>query len=378
VSRKEPLFYVKSGPVSVRVNAYKDGRFFFRRKTSEGWQTVVRTDRKDIETEAKDTAKLIAEQKAAVIGLKGSEVRDFLLWRADQKKAVLVSKALKDYVAAKDKAKLSAYHFRAIKGLEKILAPLESKNIRSLTPADIEAAIPTTYRVAKEVKPIGPRRRNNIIEDICAFFRWCRKQQILPDGITAPERIDRHQEPAPQKEFFTVAEFEKIFPQISDAWRPWFAIACFAGLRSEEIQALKWEDVDLKRAMINVRAEIAKTGHRRLVPIQPNLSAFLALYGKRTGQIPPMQTATKPPAVARIDNYIRGLAGWKKNGPRHSFGSYRLAVTQNAAQLAEEMGNSIAMIRKHYAEAVHPEDGTAWFAIVMRRPENVVALEETA
>jgi integrase len=363
MKRKDPLFFVKSGPVSIRVNAYKDGRFFFRRKTSDGWQTVVRTNRKDIESEAKDTAKLIAEQKAAVIGLKASEVRDFLLWRAEQKKAVLVSVALKDYTDAKSAAKISDYHLKSVKGLGKILAPLAGENIRTLTADDIERIVPATFRVGKETKPISPRRRNNILDDISAFFRWCRKRQILPDGATAAERVDRHVEAAPGKEFLTPEEFRAIESQVSDMWRPWLAIACFAGLRTEEIQGLRWDDIVLARKVINVRAEISKTRHRRLVPIHPNLLAFLALYGNQDGIVCP----------SRVDNYIRNIKGWKKNGPRHSYGSYRLADTQNAPQLAEEMGNSIPMIRKHYAEAVLPEEGKAWFALELKRSERVVA-----
>ena len=40
------------------------------------------------------------------------------------------------------------------------------------------------------------------------------------------------------------------------------------------------------------------------------------------------------------------------NGCRHSFGSYCMADIKNVYQVAEEMGNSPAMVKKHYFQAV--------------------------
>ena len=54
---------------------------------------------------------------------------------------------------------------------------------------------------------------------------------------------------------------------------------------------------------------------------------------------------------------------WKHNALRHSFISYRVAQTQNVAQVALEAGNSPGMIFKHYRELVRQADGKKWFAI---------------
>ena len=47
---------------------------------------------------------------------------------------------------------------------------------------------------------------------------------------------------------------------------------------------------------------------------------------------------------------------WKKNALRHSFISYRVADTQNVAQVALEAGNSPAIIFAHYRELVRPAE----------------------
>ena len=60
------------------------------------------------------------------------------------------------------------------------------------------------------------------------------------------------------------------------------------------------------------------------------------------------------------------LAGFARvhNGFRHSFASYRLAQTQNAAQVALEMGNSPRKLFENYRELVTPEDAEEWFGIM--------------
>ena len=62
---------------------------------------------------------------------------------------------------------------------------------------------------------------------------------------------------------------------------PFLAIGAFAGLRSAEIQRLDW--ADLKESFIEVTAGNAKTRSRRLVPIQPNLAKWLAIYRQDSG-----------------------------------------------------------------------------------------------
>jgi hypothetical protein len=71
------------------------------------------------------------------------------------------------------------------------------------------------------------------------------------------------------------------------------------------------------------------------------------------------------PNTATRLNYIGDKAGfgWRQNALRHSFASYRLAAIQDAAKVALEMGNSPAMLFKHYRELVTPEAAAQWFAI---------------
>lgn len=56
-------------------------------------------------------------------------------------------------------------------------------------------------------------------------------------------------------------------------------VSHFAGLRTAEIEWLDWRKVNLAGKFIEVKAKKAKTRARRLVPITPNLGAWLEKRG---------------------------------------------------------------------------------------------------
>ncbi len=56
------------------------------------------------------------------------------------------------------------------------------------------------------------------------------------------------------------------------------------------------------------------------------------------------------------------------NGCRHSFGSYRMADIKNVYQVAVEMGNSPAVLKKHYFQAVTKAEAVRFRAI---RPNRI-------
>jgi hypothetical protein len=56
------------------------------------------------------------------------------------------------------------------------------------------------------------------------------------------------------------------------------------------------------------------------------------------------------------------------DGARHSFISYRTAETRDVARVADECGNSVGIIKRHYRELVTTAAAKGFFAI---RPEKV-------
>ena len=150
------------------------------------------------------------------------------------------------------------------------------------------------------------------------------------------------------------------------------AIGLFAGLRVAEIKALDWRDVDLAGGFVNVAAAVSKTRSRRLVPILDNLRDWLQPIAKTFGSVVERELRYRHEAARER----AGIKDWPENSMRHSFVTYRLASTGNAAQTALESGHDQAVLFAHYREIVRPKDAERFFAI---RPaeapgEKIVAL----
>lgn len=173
---------------------------------------------------------------------------------------------------------------------------------------------------------------------------------------------------------YTAEEFRKLLDAASEQFRVYLALAGLAGLRPEsEIQRLDWSNVDLVAGHIEVAADKTKTASRRLVPICPALSSWLAPHSKSSG---PVWAGTGTDARdARQETAKAAGVPWKPNALRHTFISCRLAEVQNAAQVALEAGNSATMIFRHYRELTRPADAKAWFAVSPEQPANVTRLE---
>jgi integrase len=170
---------------------------------------------------------------------------------------------------------------------------------------------------------------------------------------------------------FSPSAIAKLLSAASPEFLPCLAIGAFAGLRSAEIERLAWADVDLVGRHITVGAKQAKTASRRLIPIHDNLAAWLAPYAGRQGMVWP-GTHFAFYHDGRQDTAKAAGVEWKSNALRHSYASYRFAQTGDAGRVAGELGNSAAVVHRHYRELVKPNDAAAWFAVKPAEPANVV------
>lgn len=210
------------------------------------------------------------------------------------------------------------------------------------------------------------RTRNNYRTSLASLFSYGRNQGYLPENErTAVEKVKKVKAAANKAPgIYNPQEIKKLLSSIDDRWVPFVAIAAFTGMRSAELHRLDWKDVWLKKGYIEVAAQKAKTASRRLVPILPNLKAWLIRYKDKCD--------TSCPRFAHDSTLMTefsqsaDLVGFARvhNGFRHSFASYRLAQTQSAAQVALEMGNSPRKLFENYRELVTPEDAEEWFGIL--------------
>jgi integrase len=162
-------------------------------------------------------------------------------------------------------------------------------------------------------------------------------------------------------EIYTAEQVQKLLAAAPKEYRASLAIQAFSGLRSAEVERLKWEDVDLDSGHIVMDREITKTDSRRIAHVPDNLKAWLRGESKRTGKV--WKGTHRDFYTAQETTAKAAEVKWKANALRHSYASYRLAETQSAAQVSLEMGNSPAVVLKHYRELVKPAQAAAWFSV---------------
>lgn len=206
-------------------------------------------------------------------------------------------------------------------------------------------------------KPWKPQTKANAIRMIRSLANWCKKRGIVPKDWEVADNMQSYQDTEGTIGIFTPDQMREILFRAKPETIPYLAIAAFAGLRSAELKRLDWRHVYLDRGFIEAAAAITKTRRRRLVPIPDNLRAWLEPHARRDGPV----FVGYVPGLTRFMTSV-GVS-WVRNGLRHSYISYRLAVVHDAARVALECGNSPGVIFKHYRELVTPEQAEQWFSI---------------
>jgi integrase len=194
-----------------------------------------------------------------------------------------------------------------------------------------------------------PRYRANIRTKLSQLLNFCRRQKWI---ATSPE-IRAIKVPQSEVEILTVQEAKGLLRSAEASEHaenvvPYLAASLFAGLRPFEAQRLKWEQIDFKTKQIEIRGATSKTKETRYVEIEPVLAEWLRPFRKKNGPITGSNFRKDFEAVRESTKIER----WPVDVLRHSFGSYWLPIHKNRVDLAEKMGNSIQIIKRHYRKAI--------------------------
>lgn len=147
-----------------------------------------------------------------------------------------------------------------------------------------------------------------------------------------------------------------------DVLVPYVAIGLFAGLRPFEIQRLDWRDVDFETNYILVRAETSKKRESRYVEMNATLCRWLRPHTKHTGSLIGENFRKQRDAMVKAAGY-NSQRPWPQDVMRHTAASNLLAIIQNRALVAEQLGTSIEILRRHYRKPVLPIEAERFFAL---------------
>lgn len=219
------------------------------------------------------------------------------------------------------------------------------RNAASVTPTEIEQWIHKTTNNAVSY--------GNFMRAINSVFSLAVKQGKVRENPVSRVEAPKVVRSAPK--VLKPAELHALLTAASQRLRPLLVLQAFAGVRRAEAERLTWAHIHLEtqEPCVELPSEITKTNRRRSVSLPTNAVAWLkALPRDQEGALGISASSyrddlTQAAKIAKIT--------WDENLLRHSYGSYRLAQIKNAAQVAEEMGNSPQVVRTHYQNLVRPE-----------------------
>jgi integrase len=274
----------------------------------------------------------------------------------------LVPEVLADLIADRRASGCSEEHVR---DFQKRLGPFADRfvvPIASIDPGTVRDYL-TDLRGAKG-QPLAPRSRENSRRLISALFTFAAQRRLISRDLAQeiaeipPPKI----RPAPTATF-TSAEIKTILDAATGSDRALIAIGAFAGLRTAELHRLDWRNVRLDEGHIVVDSSISKTAARRIVPIAPNLAAWLRPLAQPSGRISRHAHEHRLAwSFCKISAAV-GVA-WQRNGLRHTFATNRLAQIRNAPQVALEAGHTVAVLHANYAELATAAQAAEWFNVL--------------
>lgn len=232
---------------------------------------------------------------------------------------------------------------------------------------DIEVA-----RLKASMRTIAPSTANLALVVLRAILMVGRRTH---PAISLPEikRIRKHKDE--HLRVYTVAEAMDLV-QAAERWPARLAallLALDAGLRCQEVAALRWVDVDLKRGEVHVcktmhRGELypTKSGKPRRVPLTSRLSAALRALPQADDWVLPrsrvagragLTGGTNGPVslVSTLATIARaaGVPDHRPHSLRHTFASHLLAAGADLPAVSRLLGHSsVAITASTYAHVM--------------------------
>jgi hypothetical protein len=235
--------------------------------------------------------------------------------------------------------------------------------------------------------PGGLIQRKNQRRNLGAWLRWATEEGWLGEDPMPPtNRRKKKKEncgsnavilsPAQTSALLTAAIQSNALTVL-----PYLFLSLFAGVRPAEFRkriydkngkrktvCLQWENIT--QDGIDLSAQSSKTGEPRLIPLNDTIKAWIecqfAFTRVNSGPILPSNWREAWDEW-RANHWLDEKGSpipWHPDQLRHSYGTYRLATCKNPEEVALEMGNSSAVVKRHYWKYnTRVEDADAYWSM---------------
>ncbi|MBI5189909.1 MAG: tyrosine-type recombinase/integrase [Nitrospirae bacterium] len=238
------------------------------------------------------------------------------------------------------------------------------------------------------LKGLSPKRINNIFVPLKTLLREAHRRGVIdhnPSEHVRPLKVGKA-----DIQPFSVQEVRQLTGILTWYWSRFVSVAVYTGMRTGELLALKWSDVDLENNQIHVKRSVTrgvvglpktKDSQRDILmlpPVKDALLDLMAVYCLRDGvtrsvyvfangagnhrDVDGVRNRVWLPALERAKLDRRTLYQ-----TRHTYASLMLRAGEDMAWIARQMGTSIEMLSKTYARFVQSatrQDGAAFMRML--------------
>ncbi len=219
-------------------------------------------------------------------------------------------------------------------------------------------------------KALSAKSRNDRRAIVKQFLGWCVQKDYLSTTHRLLEAVDFKSEDQdrPDIDFYRPKELRDMLNAADAELQPVIALGGLAGLRREEILRLDWSAVWRVKKKIEISKRIAKGRKRRLVSVGPALAKWLRDCRNATGPVWGKSADALEEALAKVRN--ENNIPSRRNGLRHAFVTFHMAMHCNENLTAAEAGNTPQIIHDHYRGLATRSEALKWFRV---RPPNKAA-----
>jgi integrase len=357
------LFRVRWSVSSAAGKAIRKSAFFHHRREAERFATEKRRALKE---HGAEHAEVTANEQAALVRFRewkksnpetpdlAAVVENAIATFAAAQGTMTVSEAISVRLDAAHKRGLSVRHLEDLRArLTRFAVDFGARPIAGVTREEIDAWL---HRLG-----VAPQTWRNYGRVIGSVFTLFVKRGTIARNPAANLDAPKKRNAAPS--VLSPLQVRRLLSVADPEILPSLVLQAFCGVRRAESMRLSWGHVrlDAKSPFIELPSSVTKTNRRRNPPIPENAAAWL----RNTDSPQHGEIGIAPARYRELLTAAAAAAGitWEENLLRHSFATYRLAVTMNAAQVSEEMGNSPNVVRANYQNVTSPETAHEWFAV---------------
>lgn len=213
---------------------------------------------------------------------------------------------------------------------------------------------------------------NNILTPLRGVFSVAVDYGVIKANPCDRIRNKKHQSPPPDP--LEVDEMYAVLEAVRSDWLTYFQVAFGTGMRPSELIALRWGDIDFRQQTITVQRGFVRhitkdTKTHRARNVRLNALSMAGLKAQKTATFVGGDIVFTNPATGRPipdEKTPRDIwnAALKKAGVRHrkaystrdTYISVALSSGKNPYRVADQAGNSVTVIERHYGKWIKLAD----------------------